>query len=282
MKLNKLSLFSIIGCLTLITFSCGGNQENKEEQTQEQDTTVIEDVEIIEEDVTYTLPSPLQVAHLFKNAGLIYIGGLTNPIEKAESYNTKYDQKLNFGVYAADMAYCVMNNQSQTSIDYFTTMRKLSEKLWMTDIFNSLGLGERIEKNMGNEDSLVYIMADLQMQMDDYLEENGMNYTGAIIFAGAWVESMYLGAEVNKQNKDNKINSKIAEQAVVLDNLIKGIKQNNTENEFDELVADLEKINAHFTSLNIETDEELTFTDEQIVALSNDIIEVRNNIVNLN
>ncbi len=257
--------------------ACGGNQE--EVVTEEE--VIIEEaaVEDDTEEITYVLPSPLQIAELFKSSGLDYIGDLTNSVDKVDNYNSKYDQKLNYGVYASNMAYCIMNNQTQESINYLAALKKLSEKLWMTDVMGSMGLSKRLEANIGNEDSLVYIMADLQMQMDDYLEENGMGYTGSIIFAGAWIETMYLGAKVNEAKVNPKLISRISEQAIILDILIKSIKQNDDDNEFSELLTDLETINSHFTGFDGDSDEEFILSDEAVASLSADLTTIRTKIV---
>ncbi|MDF1672631.1 MAG: hypothetical protein P1U41_03955, partial [Vicingaceae bacterium] len=188
-------------------------------------------------------------------------------------------QKLNFGVYSADMAYCIMNNQTQESINYLNTLRKLSEKMWMTDVFNSLGLSERLESNVGNEDSLIYIMADLQMQMDDYLEENGMGSTGYIIFAGAWVETMYLGTKVNENERNEKLISRLSEQAIIIDGVIKAIKQTDEDGDYADLIADLEGINKHFAGFNEDSEEEFVLSDEQFAAMAVDITALRTKII---
>ncbi len=260
--------------IAILLYACGGNQEEIIDEEIVNEEIVNEEMDQID----YVLPSPLQIAELFKSAGLSYIGDLTNPKEKAEIYNSKYDQKLNFGIYSADMAYCIMNNQTQESINYLSTLRKLSEKLWMTDILNSMGLSERLEANVGNEDSLTYIMADLQMQMDDYLDENGMGYTGSIIFAGAWIETMYLGAKVNESEKNEKLISRISEQAVIIESLIGSIKQNDEDNEFVDLISDLEGIKKHFSGFSDEN-AETTLSDEEVKNLTNDIINLRTKIV---
>ena len=262
--------------VTSLFYSCGGNQE---EITEEEIITEEITTEEATDEMDYVLPSPLQIAELFKNAGLTYIGDLTNRTEKADNYNSKYDQKLNFGVYSADMAYCIMNNQTQESINYLSTLKKVSEKLWMTDILNSMGLSERLEANVGNEDSLTYIMADLQMQMDDYLDENGMGYTGSIIFAGAWIETMYLGVKVNENETNENLINRLSEQAVILESLIASIKQNDEDNEFGELVTDLEKINTHFEGFNSDSDEEFVLSTESVKALSSDVTDLRTKIV---
>jgi len=269
----KLTLILFISSLFL--YACGGAEEKEvtEEPTEEV-------VEITTDDTPeYMLPSPLQIAELFKSAGLTYIGDLTTPKENIDKLTTKHDQKLNFGVYSADMAYCLMNDQTQESINYLKTLKELSEKIWMMDIINAMGLSDRLEANVGNEDSLTYIMADMQMQMDDYLEENGMSYMGSIIFAGAWIESIYIGVEVNKSEKNEHLIAKLSEQDIILDNLIASIKQTDEDKEYANLVTDLEKINQHFDAFDEESEEEYLFTDEQIASLGEDIIALRTKII---
>lgn len=270
---NKtIKIASIIVASSLI-YACGNEQTENviEEVVATEEVTVEENVDQID----YVLPSPLQIAELFKRAGLTYIGDVTSSPENVDNYNTKYDQKLNYGVYSADMAYCIMNNQNQASIDYLTTLSKLSEKLWMTDIMGSTGLSSRLEANVGNEDSLTYIMADLQMQMDDYLDENGMGYTGSIIFAGAWIETLYLGTKVNENERNEKLISRLSEQSVILESLIASIKQNDTDNEYAELINDLESLSTTFDS----SDEDFMLDDEAVSALGAQIKILRAKIV---
>jgi len=261
-----------------ILYACGDNQED---ETKIEDDVVVDEITAPDynDEVEYVLPSPLQIAELFKNSGLSYIGDLTNSKDRIETYITKKDQKLNFGVYSADMAYCIMNNQTQESINYLNTLRLLSEKLWMTDILNSMGLSARLEANIGNEDSLTFIMADLQMQLDDYLEENGISNTGSVIFAGAWIETMYLGSRVIESEKNDKLVSRVSEQAVILQNLIASIKQTDENNDFADLVTDLENINKHFSRFDSESEEDYIMTDEEIKSLSIDIATLRGKLV---
>lgn len=272
---KSIKIATIIAASSLI-FACGGDHE----ETTNEEVVITEEVVTEEEtaQIDYVLPSPLQIAELFKRAGLTYIGDVTNAPESVDNYTTKYDQKLNYGVYSADMAYCIMNNQTQESIDYLATLSKLSEKLWMTDIMGSMGLTDRLEANVGNEDSLTYIMADLQMQMDDYLDENGMGYTGSIIFAGAWIETLYLGTKVNENEKNEKLIGRLSEQAVILESLIASIKQSDTDNEYAELITDLEGLNATFNGY-ADSEEDFMLNDEAVSTLGEQIKTLRAKII---
>lgn len=268
---------SLIIASSILFFSCGNEQETISEEIiiEETNDETNEEVVSMENQTVHMLPSPLQIAELLKSSGLTYIGDLTNSKENVAKLNTKYDQKLNFGVYSADMAYCLMNNQTQESINYLKSLKDLSEKLWMTDILNSIGLSERLEANIGNEDSLTYIMADMQMGMDDYLDENNMGSTGVVIFAGAWIETMYLGVQVNNAEKNERLITRLSEQAIVLDALIKSIKQTDVDNEYRELITDLESINVFFNAFDEDSEEIFNLSDESLTNLSKAIIDLR-------
>lgn len=276
--MKKLSFKIMALAFVASTFlqSCGGSHEENTETTEE---TPVEEVviETVDDNITYILPSPLQIVSLFKNAGLEYVGGITNPKENVNNYNSKYNQKLNFGVYAADMAYAITNNQSQESINYLNAIRELSEKIWMTDVINSIGVAERLEKNVGNEDSLVSIMADLQMQLDDYLDENGSSYAGSVIFAGAWVETMHLALNGNK-NGNEKLTNRLSEQSYIVENIILAVKQANEDKEYDGLIESLEGIHSHFNEIT--NGDSKVLSAEKIERLKAAIIELRTNIIN--
>jgi len=270
MKKLSFKLLSSLVVISALLYSCGGNHES-EEATEE---VVVE--EVATEEVTYMLPSPLQIVSLFKNAGLEYVGRLTNSKDNVNNYNAKTNQKINFGVYAADMAYAITNNQTQEAINYLNALRQMSEKIWMTDVFNSTGVAERLEKNVGNQDSLTTIMADMQMEMDEYLDENGSSYTGSVIFAGAWIESLYLALNANK-NTSEKVANRLSEQAVIIGNLIGAVKQANENNDLNDLITSLEKIDASFKAINSES--ATTLTPEQLASLKTTVTEIRNNLI---
>lgn len=278
----------VLALSTLVVgmIACGGDttpEEPIEDEVIDESMNDMDDMEDVSEDITYTLPSPLRVANMFKRSGLSYQDGLTNSDENLAKYNTKFIQKLNFGVYSADLAYCALNNKNQEAIDYMKTLGELSNKLWMTNIFTNVSILERFENNIGNEDSIAFVIADLQMELDSYLEENGLSHNGVIIFAGAWIETMYLGSKVLIGEDQDKLNTLLSEQVDVYDNMV-GLCEQNKDEIDQQLVTDLKKIGAHFEPFR-QTDEEgepleVTLTDEQIKSLARDVEEIRMNMIN--
>ncbi len=267
--------------------ACGSSEDPDAIEDPITDDVVEDVVEDIEDDVQYTLPSPLRVANMFKRSGLTYKSGLTNTPDNISKYNTKSTQKLNFGAYSADLAYCSLNDQNQDAITYMKTLGELSSKLWMTNIFSNVEVLERFEKNIGNEDSIAFVIADLQMELDDYLEENGMSHNGIIIFAGAWIETMYLGSNVLGEEDPEKLSQLLSEQVSVVDNLL-GLCDQNQEDIDPELTADLKKLSAHLDKFRAaeesaeDSDEDVVvvLSKEEIKSLAQDVEEIRTKMVN--
>jgi hypothetical protein len=195
------------------------------------------------------LPSPLQIGSIFKNSGLSYTSGITNSVKDVSQYTSVYAEALNTGIYGADLSYCVLNKQTQDALNYLKVVRSLSDKLGFGSVFEENSLAKRFEANLNSEDSLATIIADIQMETDTYLSTNRQKYVGIIAFAGAWVESMYIGAKVVGDKKNDNVSTRISEQMVILSNLVKSLNcYQNRDSHIADLVSSLKKIEDSYMS----------------------------------
>jgi hypothetical protein len=232
------------------------------------------------------LPSPLQIGSIFKNAGLTYVPGLTNSVKDVSQYTSTYSEALNMGIYGADLSYCVLNKQTQDALSYLKTLRTLADKIGFGSIFESNSLAKRFEANLNSEDSLTSIIADLQMEADTYLTTNRQKYVSAITFAGAWIESMYVGSKVYAEKKTDKVSSRISEQMNILHNLIKTMEAYESQDaHIGEMVTSLKAIETSFMSYDEvkktkpDSDETAKLTDAHIAELGKQIQELRQKFV---
>lgn len=271
-----------------ILSSCG--EEKKEEKKN--DAAQVEHAEEGEvsmpesEDVDFHLPSPLQIAYIFKNSGLEYTPGLTNDHNRVENYISKYSQLLNFGVYSADLAYCVENGKSQDAKNYLTSVKVLAEKIGMNSVFENQGLLERFDKNISNKDSIEQILIDVHEKTEMYLEDNELKYFATIQFAGAWIEGMYLGSQNALTKKNDDLGMMLIEQLGILSNLVKGLKSSSGEiSEVNELVAQLEDLKMSMEELESvkkfdQGGQIVHLTDEELKLIAEKVEAVRESIVN--
>jgi len=278
--------------VTLLFSSCEGEPTIDEGlDVIDSDTLVDEDFEDMFEspDVDYHLPSALQVASIFKKSGMAYNTGVINSTENSSNYTTQIQQMLNFGVYSADLAYCVTNDQSNEARKLIAVIKELADAQGMSAVFDNKDLMDRFDMNLEIQDSIEVIMVEIHERTEEYMEENDMTHTSAIHYAGAWTEGMYLGVYDFEHSDDNEnVGSQIIEQMEILKNIVKGLKDpKNDEYDVKGVIADLENIQSvydNFESViafdNDENAIQLTLTDDEFASIASLIKDVRAKMVN--
>jgi hypothetical protein len=237
-----------------------------------------------------SLPSPLRVAAMFKRSGLKYLPGITNGNDKASNYSTTFVRAQNMGVYSADMAYCVLNKQTNEGQQLLKTIRDIGTKINLGKVFDQSSLYDRFNKNIDNEDSLGTIIAEIQFQTDQQLEENQQNELYGVIFAGAWIESMYIGGQVYRKDGNDKIVQALLEQMAVSKNIIEELKVYEAKDpNIKGLIADMQVIQDAIDAMpsmkKLKENPDLEFKDvtptkEEIEAVISKIETLRTKIVN--
>ena len=289
MKKSKLFSLAIVGSSLLFT-SCGSEptiDEGLQMETIKTIETVADDL-FESPDVDYHLPSALQVASIFKKSGMKFNASSMNTTENAVNYISSASQMLNFGVYSADIAYCVTNSQMNEARELITVIQKLADSQGMSAVFDNKDLIDRFNNSLELEDSIEYVMVEIHERTEEYLEENDMMHTSAIHYAGAWIEGMYLGIFDYENNPDNKnIGAQITEQMEILKNIIKGLKDpKNAEVNLESTINGLDKIYTtynNFESVKTYTNDdnaiELSLTTEEFSEISDLINNIRAQVV---
>ncbi|MGZ4049234.1 MAG: hypothetical protein ACXVNN_07720, partial [Bacteroidia bacterium] len=123
MFLKKKSLAlkgSLFIAASLLLVACGNNEAPKDETaaTPAVDSASTPPPSDETPEVTYSLPSPLQIASIFKKSGLKYKDGITSKLMDPSKYTTNLSKALNLGVYSADLSYTVLNKQNQEAMNY--------------------------------------------------------------------------------------------------------------------------------------------------------------------
>jgi hypothetical protein len=196
---------------------------------------------------------------------------------------------LNFGVYSADMAYCVLNEQANEGRKYLGVITTLAEQIGMGAVFENQDLMDRFDANIENKDSIEILMIDIHVRTETYMEENDMNHKSAVQFAGAWTEGMYLGVyDYEKNKKKENLGAQITEQMAILGNIIKGLKDpKNAGMELGWLITDMENIQSTFDNFesvtayyNDENATELILTEADFKTLGDLVKALRGKIIN--
>jgi hypothetical protein len=293
MTIKSVTLPIIIGSITLFSCTDSTNKKTSNQDEIVDSTSVVSDSIINSEDeeVSYRLPSALQIAYIFKKSGSAFVPTLANNKASVNKYNTSnYKRATNFGVYSADLAYCLFNKKYQESKDYLKACKEMGTELGLNQVFESDNLAQRFDKNIMNEDSIVKIVANVQLKTDVVFEQNKQKHITAIAFTGAWIESTYIANEVYAKDKNKKVLASLLEQLLLSETIIKALKANKkAEPEMPALIEAVEKINAAYNSVEAvklanEKEEEIDFSkitvkDSELKAISEAIISLRKNII---
>jgi hypothetical protein len=276
----------------LVFLSCGGNQTEKKEEMKDTGAMSAQAPQLEDNDISYVLPSPVQVADIFKKAGLRYYSGITNNTSNIAAYKTgsSLSKALNLGVYSADLSYCVLNKQSQESKNYFKVCKDLAADLGLAKAFEIKDAAQRLDRNINSQDSLAVILADIQMETDNLLSESNQEYISVVSFTGAWIESMYIGIQVHSKEKNMAIASELVQQMSIAENVIKALKAYASRdagiNDLVQKMASLNEIYNGFKSVqqikatdpDVIDASKLSISITELYSFSKRLEEIRNSI----
>ena len=228
--INFLVVFSIsVFSLGVLLISCGESVEvsnlNQEDIAQE----AIEDFENYRLKLTMLdrhrleFPSPVELAKNYKKTGIQFIPGLTNPAADYERYITNTKKSLNFGVYSADLSYCILNNQGQGASEYFMVIQSISNSIGLSEIFRYELILTNFNSSLGNKDSMSRIVNGIQKDLDKTLKANGTQDKAILFYTGAWIESAYIAINAKKNfsnSLDTGMVSEITSQLEMLEDIL--------------------------------------------------------------
>lgn len=281
--------------LSLALISCDSNSEDpkSQESLEGLDSISAPDtvVAVDDNEVSYNLPSALQIAYVFKKSGAGFVPSLLNNKSNYSKYNTSnYKRAVNFGIYSADLAYCLFNKKYQESKEYLKSCKEMGSFLGLNQAFESDNMAQRFDKNIAIEDSVVKIVSNVQLKTDVMFEQNKQKHITVIAFAGAWTESMYIATEVYAKDKNKKVLASLMEQLLLSETIIKALRvHQSSEPELPALIKSIETINSQFNSIAsvkaaIEKDEEMDFnimtvTDSELKAITESVKTLRTSMI---
>lgn len=272
---------STLAILFLAIASCGSNNtEDSADGTADSTAVVKADSVSPTQDFFYSLPSPLFMAKIFRKTGLKYMDGVANSPDKVSKYTSVHSKTLNLGVYSADLAYTVLNKQTSQAARYIESVKRLSDELGMSSLFDTDDYLKRFKNNLNNEDSLINVVCELKGEMDVFMKDNDKEKQTLLIFIGAWIENMFIATQLTKETNKEKVANRIAEQKFILNSLMNVSANIQTDEEFKGLFGQLGELKGLFDGLTIQGEEEKVMMDElQLKAITEKTRDLRKQIV---
>ncbi|GIV41931.1 MAG: hypothetical protein KatS3mg034_1241 [Vicingaceae bacterium] len=247
-----------------------------------------------------TLPSPIEMAIAFEQSGLTYPEKIMHDYLRAQKYNTTFSQALNLGVYGADMSFAAVFNKPQQSIYYMGASKILAQNL---DIAAAVPqeVIEKLERNLGNKDTLNQVVAETYWSVNAYLNDNQRQEVSALVLAAGWIEGMYIGTSIAllRPDKTKEIQDRLAEQKLSFNHLIELLNTFSNDSDIGKILEWLQPVENAYKNIEyvitstvvteknadgiaeIGGTKTLQYTLDDIKQLHEAIKNVRNKIVSL-
>ena len=261
MKFNFFNLLSI----TLFSFlvSCAGS-ESTDVQVEESVPEV--EVEVSEDpidDIFYQVPSPNDLFNVLKDADISYNKDILNDLNVVETLNSKKAKALNFGVFAADLAYVSSLGQIGDASPIFETIRSLSKDLEIENAMNDV-IYSRIQDNLdaSNPDSLFSLSNETYYKAYVYLDNNDRGDVLGMIVVGGWVEGLNIILNCQDYSDSSEVVQRIADQRLTLENLL--VFASRIQNQdLDNIIAELAPVEELFNGLAVTEDSDFTADESE-------------------
>jgi len=235
-----------------LNLQCGSNSEN-------QDVVRIPlenlDVDSAETDTPaknniYSIPSPSEVALLIKHAGANYDNDLLNTVENSNRYLTTKSRATNLGVYLVDVSYATLFGQTQNSIKYMNTARKLAEQLGIPEAINE-DLIKRIEINQNDKNAILSIISESYMKSNTYLSPE----VSTMVVVGGWIEGMFLASQLcdRKSLKNNNLANRIIDQRLSLGTVLNLLDKHKRNADVASILMEMNDLKAIFDKIEVVT-----------------------------
>lgn len=213
--------------------------------------------------IFYNVPSPIEMATVLHESGALYKPEILLSYKVENKYVNVPKQALILGVYGSDLSYVRLFDQIQQSINYLSSIKKLTEELNIPEEQGSF-IVSRLENNMDNRDSLLQIVSETYSSADTYLKESERGNTATLIVLGGWIEALYISTNIvefdNAKNKS--VINRIGEQKYSLNNLIELIKAYPNDIELKEYLPLMNDLRTKFDLVDIQYEKGDVVTDK--------------------
>ncbi len=243
----------IVLFIVLLVISCKSGGDKSETLEIDESELVEGDLEISKEtidDIIQSVSSPVEMAALVKDLGIKFSNKYLAPTDHVDEISTSFKQALNLGIYAADLGYLNMYNKTASVIEYISAIKTLADEIRVGQFFDFTTL-KRLAQNYQNLDSLMYLSLRSFNEMDQYLRDNDRSSLSALIITGVWIEGLYLATQVASEAPHPELAERIGEQKIILEKLILIINNFSKDNQFKNLLGELNRINALYKDVEI-------------------------------
>jgi hypothetical protein len=266
--------------------ACGDSDDKKEATKSPRQETPSNNESTDNDPVNMdALPSPVRVSYLFYQAHLEFNPSLLLPDNHHAQLTLSTEKLISFGIYSSDLAYAAFNKKEDEARNRFVILEKLGTDLGFGFPEEHQDLIHRLEKNLTQVDSVIHMLSQYQMLVDDYMRVNEQEDKALIIFTSAWIETLYLGCSV----KNLEVNADLLETLIYQEELCNTLLNNlnrlkdwSNDAYYNRLVTQMEAISDGFNKLDASPDDdEMEIKREDLHRLVDAIFAARKAIIQI-
>lgn len=295
MKLKHAIYFLMSAQVTFGLMSCGSSTSDKVNNSEEFEEAQKESLKQTIVDVADNIPAPTEIPYLLQATGADFNESLVNDKNKVDQYASRHDKAaLNLGVYAADVGYLASYDKTQEAINYLNNCKTLADNLGVIGTFD-LDLLKRFEANIGNKDSLSFLLDHTLKRTGEFLQDDNRNRLAALVLTGSFMEGLYISTGLIKSypkdlladDQRNLILTPIIQitlqQKKSVSELTKMLSTVDQNGQVEGIVTDLKRLEAAYANLNIEDQiknnkANLVLTDKNLVEITDIVEKIRKDI----
>ncbi len=150
------------------------------------------------------IPAPNVLSKELTKEGAQENKSLLNSPDKASSYSTSFQQAVNMGIYGADLGYLAGYNQMQDVLQYFSQVAKLGSSLGISSVYDQQLADMFKNAAAKNKDTLNALIQTSFDRAQKELYSNKRATISTLIFAGGWIEGLYIATSTVKDEKNDK------------------------------------------------------------------------------
>jgi hypothetical protein len=246
-------------------------------------------------EVIYALRIPTDIVSFFEKTGTGFDPSVTCPLEKIPMYDNPEHMALLLGVLGVDLSYCTLFERRSEAAEYYFHIELLANKLELPEeIFEK---SHREDRNfLEQTDSLRNQIYEIYTEMDDHFRENNQLSLASLSLLGGWLETMYIGVRIYKDENLLEMGDRILQQKYSL-NSLSGILSNQQESlmirrymhTVNKLKEVYDKIDIRYKNNSFELDSSqnvfhatlsrITYEPEQLDEICRIILQLREDIL---
>ncbi len=150
------------------------------------------------------IPAPTAISKELSKEGVQMNKALLNSPDKGSSYSSTFQQAVNMGVFGADLGYLSAYNQTQDVLQYFMQVSKLGSGLGITSVYDQKLADLFKNAAASNKDTLNALIQTSFERAQKELYSNKRATVGTLIFAGGWIEGLYIATSLVTDEKNDK------------------------------------------------------------------------------